>query len=243
MYIGNKHLKQICIVIIVSMLYSCAESQKDDAVLRVEICESDEAICAAEMVDTVSLVALKESDACMVGEIKKIEETGEHYFVKNQKKNMIARFSKDGEFVDKLQKGGSLQVGIYRDKRFLCGRGVRHAGVAVRLYESDGLRFVVQQKENLHAGYPSGKGLRVWFPDIWLQFIGQQCGFCVRRGDTGRCPRNKAGIMGVLAVTGLFFNRMAPCWLQWNVTIRSIALMTMVPANTCLSRMMIIIKL
>lgn len=129
MYIGNKHLKQICIVIIVSMLYSCAESQKDDAVLRVEICESDEAIYAAEMVDTVSLVALK---------------------------------------------------------------------------ESDGLRFVVQQKENLHAGYPSGKGLRVWFPDIWLQLIGQQCGFCVRRGDTGRCPRNKAGIMGVLAVTGLF---------------------------------------
>lgn len=106
MYIVNKHLKQICIVIIATMLYSCAESQKDDAVLRVEICESDEAIYAADMVDTVSLVALKENDACMVGEIKKIEETGEHYFVMNQKKNMIARFSKDGEFVDKLQRVG-----------------------------------------------------------------------------------------------------------------------------------------
>lgn len=106
MYINNKHLSLFLIVIFVAILCGCVGLSDTDATSRLKIGESAEKIYAAELVDSVSLIFLKENDACIVGEIKKVEETNEHFFVMNQQCNMIAKFGKDGEYVDKLYRVG-----------------------------------------------------------------------------------------------------------------------------------------
>lgn len=64
--------------------------------INVQLAENAEKVYLHDMVNTVSLTALREDSCCIVGDVKKVEETDSFYFVMNQQKNMLVKFDKKG---------------------------------------------------------------------------------------------------------------------------------------------------
>lgn len=72
----------------------------------VELGESKNTVHFCDVVDSVSMTVLSEDSTCIVGEIRKAEETNGDYFVMNQQQTSISKFDKDGGHVKTLRKVG-----------------------------------------------------------------------------------------------------------------------------------------
>ena len=87
-----------------AMMFSCANTSdyKSDVILG----ETNNTIKFCEHVNSASITILNDDSSCIIGQIKKVEETADSYFAMNQQKTAIVKFDKKGNFVDKLHKVG-----------------------------------------------------------------------------------------------------------------------------------------
>lgn len=95
---------QLIMLLMSIMACSCIGTAEQSSVIKLG--ESNKTVQFCDIVDSVSLTVLTEDSTCIVGEIKKVEETISNYFVMNQQKTAIAKFDKNGAFVERLHKVG-----------------------------------------------------------------------------------------------------------------------------------------
>lgn len=91
---GKKML--LAVASLAMLACGCTGVTSNDTDITVQLAENAEKVLFYDMVNSVSLTALKEDSCCVVGDVKKVEETDSFYFVLNQQKNMLVKFDKKG---------------------------------------------------------------------------------------------------------------------------------------------------
>lgn len=91
---------------ITMLICSCINKQPISTNSDITIGESKDKVVFLNNIDSVDIIILKEDSTSVIGEIKKIEEVSDNYYLMNQQKTQIVKVDKKGEIIDNLYRVG-----------------------------------------------------------------------------------------------------------------------------------------